>query len=94
MKMSLRFWPPLHILFIFLQQAFHYDRDDIALPGTHRYFLKASDRHRESAKKLMGYQNKRGGRIVLQGVLVSIYWDGIILGMTYHEAHTILSESI
>lgn len=49
-------------------QAFHFDRDDVALPGLHKYFKDASDEEREHAMKLMKYQNKRGGRIVLQDV--------------------------
>merc|ERR1712083_983586 len=44
------------------------DRDDIALPGFAKYFAKASEEEREHAEKLMKYQNKRGGRIVLQDI--------------------------
>lgn len=34
----------------------------------HWYFKKASDEEREHAMKLMRYQNKRGGRIVLTDI--------------------------
>jgi len=51
-----------------LSMAYYFDREDIALPGFHKYFKKASDEEREHAEKLMRYQNKRGGRIVLQPI--------------------------
>ncbi|BHF79629.1 hypothetical protein SprV_0702276600 [Sparganum proliferum] len=43
--------------------ANHFDRDDVALPGFHKFFSKASEEEREHAIK-----NKRGGRIVLQDI--------------------------
>ncbi|XP_074633272.1 ferritin, higher subunit-like [Acropora palmata] len=49
-------------------QAFHFDRDDVALQGFHKFMLKQSEEEREHASKLMKYQNKRGGRIVLQDI--------------------------
>ena len=52
-------------------QAFHFDRDDIALPGAHKYFKKQSDCKRDDAEKMMKYQNERAGRIVLQAIAVS-----------------------
>lgn len=49
-------------------QSFHFDRDDIALPGISHYFKKCSDEEREHAMKFMTYLNKRGGRIILTDV--------------------------
>ena len=49
----------------------YFDRDDVALHGFHKFFKKSSDEEREHAEKLMKYQNKRGGRIVLQQIQVS-----------------------
>lgn len=49
-------------------QAFHFDRDDVALPGFHKYFSESSQEERGHAEKLMKFQNKRGGRIVLQDI--------------------------
>merc|ERR1711941_111474 len=43
-------------------------RDDVALPNLHKMFKKNSEEEREHAEKLMEYQNKRGGRIVLQDI--------------------------
>jgi len=48
--------------------AWHFDRDDVALPGLHKFFKKSSEEEREHAQKLMKFQNQRGGRIVLKSV--------------------------
>jgi ferritin heavy chain len=50
-------------------QAYYFDRDDIALPGFFKYFKHASDEEREHAEKLMKYQNKRGGKIILKDII-------------------------
>ena len=42
----------------------------MALPGFSKFFKNSSDEEREHAEKLMKYQNKRGGRIVLQDIKV------------------------
>lgn len=49
-------------------QAYYFDRDDVALPGMHKFFKYASDEEREHAMKLLKYLNKRGGRIILQDI--------------------------
>lgn len=49
-------------------QASHFGRDDVALPGFHSYFKKASDDEREHAMKFMKYMNKRGGRVIFQDI--------------------------
>lgn len=47
----------------------------MALPGFSKFFKNSSDEEREHAEKLMKYQNKRGGRIVLQDIKVlSAQW--------------------
>ncbi|PSN33797.1 Soma ferritin [Blattella germanica] len=55
----------LYASYVYLSMAYYFDRDDIALPGFHNYFKKASDEEREHGMKLMMYLNKRGGRIIL-----------------------------
>ena len=35
-------------------QAYHFDRDDVALPGFHKFMLKQSDEEREHARKVKG----------------------------------------
>ncbi|NP_001161533.1 ferritin-like protein 1 [Saccoglossus kowalevskii] len=58
----------LYSSYVYLSMALHYDRDDISLGGACKFFKKSSDEEREHAEKLMKFQNKRGGRIVLQDV--------------------------
>lgn len=55
---------------MFVSQAYYFDRDDVALHGFAKFFRKQSEEEREHAEKLMKFQNKRGGRIVLQDIKV------------------------
>ncbi|CAI5513179.1 unnamed protein product [Closterium sp. Naga37s-1] len=48
----------------------YFDRDNVALPGFAKYFKAASNEEREHAEMLMEYQNKRGGRVKLQSILM------------------------
>jgi len=59
----------LYASYVYLSMAYHFDRDDVALPGFAKYFRKMSDEEREHAQKFMDFQNKRGGRVVLQNIL-------------------------
>ena len=52
-------------------QAFYFSRDDVALRGFAHFFKENSDEEREHADKLLSFQNKRGGRILLQDIKVS-----------------------
>merc|ERR1712014_283048 len=47
-----------------------FDRDNVGLPGFAEYFKHESEEERDHAEKLIEYQNKRGGRVVL-GALMS-----------------------
>jgi len=58
----------LYASYVYQSMAWHFDRDDIALPGLHKYFKKSSDEEREHAQLFMKYQNQRGGRVVLQNI--------------------------
>eukprot|EP00475_Leptophrys_vorax_P013330 TRINITY_DN1971_c0_g1_i2.p1 TRINITY_DN1971_c0_g1~~TRINITY_DN1971_c0_g1_i2.p1 ORF type:complete len:237 (-),score=26.14 TRINITY_DN1971_c0_g1_i2:481-1191(-) len=48
----------------------YFDRDNVALPGFAKYFKEASAEEREHAEMLMEYQNKRGGRVKLQSIVM------------------------
>uniref|UniRef100_A0A8C8YZY4 Ferritin n=1 Tax=Prolemur simus TaxID=1328070 RepID=A0A8C8YZY4_PROSS len=62
----------LYASYVYLSMAFYFDRDDVALKHFSRYFLRRSHQEREHAEKLMGLQNRRGGRISLQiGCLIT-----------------------
>ncbi|PVD28964.1 hypothetical protein C0Q70_11560 [Pomacea canaliculata] len=58
----------LHASYCYQSMAFYFDRDDVALPGFSKFFSENSKEEREHAEKLMKFQNKRGGRIVLQDI--------------------------
>uniref|UniRef100_A0AC34QNP4 Ferritin n=1 Tax=Panagrolaimus sp. JU765 TaxID=591449 RepID=A0AC34QNP4_9BILA len=58
----------LNASYQYMELGYHFDRDDIALPNMHKYFLKLSNSKQEQADKLLKYQNTRGGRCVLQTV--------------------------
>ncbi|KAJ4753883.1 Ferritin [Rhynchospora pubera] len=50
----------------------YFDRDNIALRGFAKFFKESSEEEREHAEKLMEYQNKRGGRVKLQSILMPV----------------------
>ncbi len=54
-------------------QAHYFQRDDVALRGFAKFFKKNSEEEREHAEKFMEFQNKRGGRILLQDIKVTIF---------------------
>ncbi|XP_018590553.1 ferritin, heavy subunit [Scleropages formosus] len=54
--------------YTFLSLGMYFDRDDVALPSFSRFFLDRSIKEREQAEYLLGYQNMRGGRILLQTI--------------------------
>ncbi|MCJ0188286.1 ferritin [Clostridioides difficile] len=58
----------LYASYCYQSMAYYFDRDDIALPGFSKFFKESSDEERGHAEKFMKYQNKRGGRIVLQDI--------------------------
>jgi len=58
----------LYASYVYQSMAFYFDRDDVALKGFSNFFKKSSEEEREHAEKLMKYQNKRGGRVVLQNI--------------------------
>ncbi|XP_076035439.1 ferritin-like [Oratosquilla oratoria] len=58
----------LHASYVYLSMGYFFDRDDVALPGLASLCKEMSKEERDHAEKLMEYQNKRGGRIVLKSV--------------------------
>lgn len=54
--------------YVYHSMAWYFDRDDVALPGFHKFFKKSAEEEREHAEKLMKYQNRRGGRIVFKNI--------------------------
>jgi len=69
----------LYASYVYQSMTYHFDRDDIALPGMFGFFKKSSDEERDHAQMFMEYQNKRGGRIVFQDVKAPpVQWDSHI----------------
>ncbi|XP_026064342.1 ferritin, middle subunit-like [Carassius auratus] len=58
----------LYASYIYTSMAFYFKRDDVAFPGFAKFFKKNSEEEREHAEKFMEFQNKRGGRIMLQDI--------------------------
>ncbi|PKA51882.1 Ferritin-3, chloroplastic [Apostasia shenzhenica] len=50
----------------------YFDRDNVALKGLAKFFKESSDEERDHAEKLMEYQNKRGGRVKLQPIVMPL----------------------
>ncbi|WOL16605.1 ferritin 2 [Canna indica] len=50
----------------------YFDRDNVALKGLAKFFKESSEEEREHAEKLMEYQNKRGGRVKLQSIVMPL----------------------
>jgi len=48
----------------------YFDRDNVALPGLAEFFKQASEEERGHAELLMKYQNKRGGRVKLNSIIM------------------------
>ncbi|XP_072282758.1 ferritin heavy chain A-like [Pyxicephalus adspersus] len=56
----------LYASYTYLSMSYFFDRDDVALKHVAEFFKEQSHEEREHAEKFLKYQNKRGGRIVLQ----------------------------
>ncbi|CAA2998331.1 ferritin-3, chloroplastic-like [Olea europaea var. sylvestris] len=50
----------------------YFDRDNVALKGLAKFFKESSEEERDHAEKLMEYQNKRGGKVKLQSILMPL----------------------
>ncbi|KAL2583143.1 hypothetical protein AAZV13_14G052400 [Glycine max] len=47
-------------------------KDNVALRGLAKFFKESSEEEREHAEKLMEYQNKRGGKVKLQSIVMPL----------------------
>ncbi|ORY99092.1 ferritin-like superfamily [Syncephalastrum racemosum] len=52
----------------YLACASYFGRDDVALPGLEKHFLKQAEREGHRAQILIDYQNMRGGRVVIKEI--------------------------
>ncbi|XP_060636490.2 ferritin light chain, oocyte isoform-like [Anolis sagrei] len=58
----------LHAGYKYLSLAFYFNRDDVALSKFYSFFHHLSEEKHEQAEKLLTFQNRRGGRVVLQDI--------------------------
>ncbi|XP_067875828.1 ferritin heavy chain, oocyte isoform-like [Heterodontus francisci] len=58
----------LYSSYVYLSMSYYFDRDDVALRHFAEFFKEQSREEREHAEKLMKFQNKRGGRIILENI--------------------------
>ncbi|XP_020581861.1 ferritin-2, chloroplastic-like [Phalaenopsis equestris] len=61
-----------NVSYVYHAMFAYFDRDDVALVGMAKFFKESSEEEREHAEKLMKYQNKRGGRVKLQSILMPL----------------------
>ncbi|XP_038223999.1 ferritin heavy chain A-like [Dermochelys coriacea] len=58
----------LYTSYVYLSMSYYFDRDDVALRYMAHFLKEQSQERMEHAEKFLIYQNKRGGRIVLQDI--------------------------
>ncbi|XP_059496708.1 ferritin heavy chain-like, partial [Stegostoma tigrinum] len=58
----------LHSSYVYLSMFSYFDRDDVALRHFAVFFKEQYHEEREHAEKLMAFQNKRGGQVLLQDI--------------------------
>ncbi|RWR81310.1 ferritin-3, chloroplastic [Cinnamomum micranthum f. kanehirae] len=61
-----------NVSYIYHSLFAYFDRDNVALKGLANFFKEASVEEREHAEKLMEYQNKRGGKVKLQSIVMPL----------------------
>ncbi|KAI4370513.1 hypothetical protein MLD38_018863 [Melastoma candidum] len=61
-----------NVSYVYHAMFAYFDRDNVALKGLAKFFKESSEEEREHAEKLMEYQNKRGGRVRLQSILMPL----------------------
>ncbi|KAE8726768.1 Ferritin-2 [Hibiscus syriacus] len=59
-----------NVSYVYHAMFAYFDRDNVALKGLAKFFKESSLEEREHAEKLMEYQNKRGGKVKLQSILM------------------------
>ncbi|MBA0629847.1 hypothetical protein Godav_024343 [Gossypium davidsonii] len=61
-----------NVSYVYHAMYAYFDRDNVALKGLAKFFKESSLEEREHAEKLMEYQNKRGGQVKLQSILMPL----------------------
>ncbi|KAK4492103.1 hypothetical protein RD792_002900 [Penstemon davidsonii] len=61
-----------NVSYVYHAMYAYFDRDNVALKGLAKFFKESSEEERMHAEKLMEYQNKRGGKVKLQSMMMPI----------------------
>ncbi len=61
-----------NVSYVYHAMFAYFDRDNVALRGLAKFFKESSKEEREHAEKLMEYQNKRGGKVKLQSIVMPL----------------------
>ncbi|KAI5346625.1 PREDICTED: ferritin-3 [Prunus dulcis] len=61
-----------NVSYVYHAMYAYFDRDNVALKGLAKFFKESSEEERDHAEKFMEYQNKRGGRVKLQSILMPV----------------------
>ncbi|GCB82500.1 hypothetical protein scyTo_0022009 [Scyliorhinus torazame] len=69
----------LYSSYVYLSMSSYFDRDDVALRHFAEFFKEQSHEEREHAEKLMEFQNRRGGRIILGDVKLCDFLETLYL---------------
>ncbi|KAK7372130.1 hypothetical protein VNO80_05499 [Phaseolus coccineus] len=59
-----------NVSYVYHAMYAYFDRDNVALKGLAKFFKDASMEERHHAEMMMEYQNKRGGKVQLQSMLM------------------------
>ncbi|XP_021810526.1 ferritin-4, chloroplastic-like [Prunus avium] len=59
-----------NVSYVYHAMYAYFDRDNVALKGLAKFFKESSEEERQHAEMLMDYQNKRGGKVKLQSMLM------------------------
>eukprot|EP00257_Ricinus_communis_P025985 XP_025013399.1 ferritin-3, chloroplastic [Ricinus communis] len=61
-----------NVSYVYHAMFAYFDRDNVALKGLAKFFKESSLEEREHAEKFMEYQNKRGGKVKLQCIVMPL----------------------
>ncbi|GMI88860.1 ferritin 2 [Hibiscus trionum] len=59
-----------NVSYVYHAMYAYFDRDNVALKGIAKFFKDSSVEERQHAEMFMDYQNKRGGKVVLESMLM------------------------
>ncbi|XP_057512185.1 ferritin-4, chloroplastic-like [Actinidia eriantha] len=61
-----------NVSYVYHAMYAYFDRDNVALKGLAKFFKESSIEERQHAEQFMEYQNKRGGKVKLQSMLMPV----------------------